>query len=108
MRKRDILLVYASGLGELLLAAFCFAVVALILLQLLARAAGLWLDADAALLLCWQIILLLALWPGQRFWTIRRSTAGGHVHSVIGVPSEDDLRLMNRRTARRIAMQPRD
>lgn len=102
MRKRDILSVYCSGLLELALGALGCAVLGLIALQVIARLTGSGIDAEAALLQCWQAVMLMALWPGQRFWTIRRRTGSGFEHSVIGVPSDDDMRRQNHRVARNI------
>ena len=103
MRKRELLSIYASGMCELVLTALGFSVIALIGLQLLAGLTSAQLDANGALLLLWQMIILMALWPGQRFWTIRRTTASGREHSLIGIPSDDDLRCMNHIAARRSA-----
>ena len=108
MRIRDIISMYSSALCELAMAALGFAIIALIGLQLLARLAGADMNASGILLFSWQIIVLMALWPGQTFWTIRRSTPCGLEHSIIGVPSDDDMRVMNRRMARRMSNRVRD
>lgn len=102
MRMRDILAIYSSGLCELVLSALGVAVTALLVFQMLSSVSGLIIDADALLLFAWQSMILLALWPGQTFWTIRRTTPDGFEHSVIGVPSDDDMRLENHRRARRL------
>ncbi|MEM9577864.1 MAG: hypothetical protein AAF999_12725 [Pseudomonadota bacterium] len=101
MRKRDIFSVYFRGLAELAFVSLGFAIAGLLCLQLLAILIAMRINPEAALLFVWQSLILLALWPGQRFWTIRRTTAHGFEHSIIGVPSDDDLRLRNHRAARR-------
>jgi ribose/xylose/arabinose/galactoside ABC-type transport system permease subunit len=103
MRRRDVLSIYSSGLTELVLAALGFAVLLSGGMQILARALDSPFDATGALLFSWQAIVLLALWPGQGFWTIRRRTAQGREHSIIGRPCEDDIIASNRRAARRMA-----
>lgn len=108
MRKRDIIAMYSSGLLELALAALGCSVIGLIAMQLLASLIGTEVDASGALLFIWQIIVFMSLWPGQRFWTIRRMAPSGYVHSIVGTPSDDDLRVENRRTAQRIRQQVRD
>lgn len=108
MRKRDIIAMYWSGLLELALASLGFAVICLIGMQMLARMTGSEIDATGVLSFCWQIAMLMALWPGQTFWTIRRETPCGYTHSIIGVPSDDDLRMQNRQLARRIRQRVRD
>lgn len=102
MRKRDILSIYASGLCELVLSALGAAVLSLMIFQTLGKSVGLSVNAEAILLFSWQIIVFMALWPGQTFWTIRRKSSVGYEHSVIGVPSDDDMRLENHRRARRL------
>ena len=108
MRKRDIIAMYTGGLLELALASLGFAIAGLIVVQMWAGLTGVHVDATGALTFSWQIIMLMALWPGQTFWTIQRTAPSGYVHSVIGKPSDDDLRGLNRRTARRIREQVRD
>lgn len=101
MRRRDIISIYASGLCELCLSALGFAITGLILLQTCAMVFETILNAEAVLLFFWQCIMLMALWPGQTFWTIRRKTSAGREHSIIGAPSEDDIVAQNRVSARR-------
>lgn len=108
MRKRDITGIYVSALLELSLASLGFAVIGLIGFQVLGRLTGFEVHATGALAFGWQIIVLMALWPGQTFWTIRRTTPSGFEHSVIGVPSDDDIRVENRRVAQRIRHRVRD
>lgn len=108
MRRRDIIAMYSSGLIELALAALGFAVIGLIAFQFLARMTGAEIHATGVLSFCWQIAMLMALWPGQTFWTIQRTTPSGYTHSIIGVPSDDDLRSQNRQMARRIRQRLRD
>ncbi len=100
MRLRDIVSIYSSGLCELVLSALGMAIAALLMFQMLSAVSGFAIDADAVLLLFWQSAIFLALWPGQTFWTIRRTTPCGFEHSIIGVPSDDDMRLKNHRQAR--------
>ncbi len=101
MRKRDIFSVYFRGLAELAFVALGFAIAGLLCMQLIAMLTEKIIYAESALLFIWQSLVLLALWPGQTFWTIRRTTAHGFEHSVIGLPSDDDLRVLNHRAARR-------
>lgn len=103
MRKRDILVMYSSGLFEMALSALGAAVLWLIALKVFEHFSAIALDANGVLLFSWQCIMLMALWPEQRFWTIRRLTPSGCEHSIIGIPSDDDLRLRNQRTAQRIS-----
>lgn len=107
MRRRDIISIYASGLCELCLSALGLAIAGLLLLQLCAMAFDTLLDAEAVLFFCWQCVMFMALWPGQTFWTIRRTTSLGHEHSIIGVPSDDDVSAMNRMSARRFSNRAR-
>ena len=79
------------------------AVLWLITLKIFEHFSAIPLDANGILLFSWQSIMLLALWPNQRFWTIRRLAPNGREHSIIGIPSDDDLRLINQRTAQRIS-----
>lgn len=102
MRLRDIVSVYSSGLCELVLSALGMAVAALLILHLFGSFSGLVIDADAVLLFTWQSLIFLGLWPGQTFWTIRRTTPCGFEHSVVGIPSDDDMRVRNQRRARRL------
>lgn len=102
MRNSEILTVYTSGIAELVIAALGFAVAGLLGLQMCAVLTGSVLNAEAALTSIWQALILMGLWPGQTFWTIRRTTANGFEHSVIGAPSDDDLRLRNHHAARRV------
>ncbi|MEE4188063.1 MAG: hypothetical protein V2I76_06410 [Roseobacter sp.] len=108
MRRRDIISMYSSGLCELALTCLGIAIAGLILLQLVSIVTGVQINADGALAFSWQIAMLMGLWPGQTFWTIRRTTPNGLEHSIIGVPSDDDLRIHNRQTAQRICRQLRD
>ncbi len=101
MRKRDIISMYSSGLCELALAALGVAVLCLVGLQIIAQLANHRLDADGILLFTWQSAVFMALWPGQTFYTIRRTTPCGREHAIIGIPSDDDLCLANRRNAQR-------
>lgn len=103
MRKRDILTIYATGLCELVLTALGAAIVVLMTFHLIGLAFGAPIDADSVLLFSWQAITLFALWPGQTFWTIQRTTPCGKVHSIIGVPSDDDMRVFNHRRARQMS-----
>ncbi|MGA9434915.1 MAG: hypothetical protein WBV62_11845 [Roseobacter sp.] len=103
MRKRDILAMYSSGLCELALSALGVATVWLIALKVFEKVTFVTFDASGVLLFSWQSIMLLALWPEQRFWTIRRTAPSGREHSIIGMPSDDDLRLRNQRSARRFS-----
>jgi len=102
MRKRDILYVYSSGLCELVLSALGGAIVVLMVFHMVGAVFGAPVVADAVLLYTWQVIIFFALWPGQTFWTIQRTTNSGRVHSVIGVPSDDDMRIDNHRRAQRM------
>jgi hypothetical protein len=102
MRNRDILSIYASGLCELALGALGFAIIILMAMQMMALAGGFHIDAGGVLLFAWQTIVFLALWPGQTFWTIRRITPEGFEHSVIGIPSDDDMRVTNHRVAQQM------
>ncbi|MEM9307772.1 MAG: hypothetical protein AAGA74_10775 [Pseudomonadota bacterium] len=106
MRRRDLLSMYSSALAELVLSSLCGAVLIIMALQFLAALFGAFLDSTDALLLVWQSLVLLGLWPGQRYWTIQRTNAKGIRHSVIGVPSEDDEIRLNRIAARQRAQQP--
>lgn len=108
MLKTDVLSVYSSGLCELVLAALGAAAAVLLTFSLVGFVFGIPVDADAVLLFSWQIVIFCALWPGQTFWTIRRTTSSGRVHSIIGVPSDDDLRDLNHRRARLIRGAMRD
>ena len=103
MRKRDILGMYSSGLCEMALAALGAATRWLIILKIFEEFTNVMIDANGALLFSWQSIILLALWPGQRFWIIRRTAPNGREHSIIGLPSDDDMRLHNQRNARRFS-----
>lgn len=103
MRTREIISVYSSGLCELTLASLGFSTLLLMAMQTISLVAGFSINAEGVLVFGWQIVMLLALWPGQTFWTIRRTTESGFEHSVIGVPSDDDQRVMNHRTARRFS-----
>jgi len=103
MRKRDIVAMYSSGLCELTLCALGAATLWLITLKVFEQLTNVMIDANGALLFSWQSIMLLALWPEQRFWTIRRTAPNGREHSIIGMPSDDDMRLRNQRAARRFS-----
>lgn len=108
MRKRDIVVMYSSGLCEMALGAFGAATLWMITLKVFGHLADVMIDANGVLLFSWQSIMLLALWPEQRFWTIRRTAPNGREHSVIGMPSDDDLRLRNQRDARRFSTRTHD
>lgn len=108
MRKRDVISIYSSGLCELIFASLAFAIVVLLGLHLIAKATETALNASDALLLSWECIVLMALWPGQKFWTITRSTANGRQHSVIGQPTDEDLCAMHHRAAARYRNHLRD
>ena len=98
MRVRDIISIYSSGLCELFCSALAFAVFVLCGLQMLARVTDTIFDSSAALLLSWEMILLMALWPGQRYWTITRSTMTRRHHSIIGVPTDADFSVVTAAT----------
>lgn len=104
MRHTDVLYLYSSGLCELVLSALGGAIIVLMTFHMIAAAFGVTVDANAVLVFSWQSIILFALWPGQTYWTIRRTTSSGITHSVIGVPSDDDMRLLNHRRAKRMSM----
>ncbi|WP_300036098.1 hypothetical protein [uncultured Roseobacter sp.] len=100
MSGADVARIYIGGLTELFLSALGWTVVIMLPLHKLTVAGNIGLDTGAAFLLIFSSIVLMALWPGQTFWTIRRKTAAGFEHSVIGAPSDDDeaarIRLMVR------------
>ena len=100
MRVKNILSVYSSGLCELVLTALGAAIAILMVMQIISQAMGVAIDAEAILLFSWQGAVFLGLWPGQTFWTIRRRSSCGFEHSIIGVPSDDDMRVANHRRAR--------
>ncbi|MEM1351623.1 MAG: hypothetical protein AAGF27_04730 [Pseudomonadota bacterium] len=108
MRITEIIYIYASGLFELILSALGGAIVILMTVHLICSAYGTSVDAELLLILAWQIIVFFALWPGQQFWTIRRATQSGREHSVIGSPSDEDLRYENHRRAQRMSNALRD
>ena len=90
---------YCTALIELVLTAFGAALLTVTLLHELAVRINMSINPGEALFLVWQIIIFLALWPGQGFWTITRHTASGRQHSVIGIPTADDIYAMNRHIA---------
>lgn len=108
MRRRDIIAMYFSGVLELALSCLGIATAALLGVQILSHLVEAEIQPTGILLFSWQIAMLMALWPGQTFWTIRRTTPCGYEHSIIGVPSDDDMRIQNRLMARRIRQRVRD
>ena len=108
MRIFDIVSMYTSGLLELIFAALGFAVLGTVVMKALSVALGGDIASADFLLFLWQSLVFVALWPGQTFWTIERATSCGRRHSIIGVPTEDDLVLQNHQMARRIRNQARE
>ena len=108
MHVHDIVKMYFSALLEMALTAFGGALLAATLFHELAVRINMRIDTAEALFLVWQIIIFLGLWPGQCFWTITRQTHCGRRHSIIGIPTKDDICASNRSLAiARCARRPR-
>ncbi|WP_375230294.1 hypothetical protein [Roseobacter sp. S98] len=100
MTRTDIFQMYFSGLAELAICALGWTVVVMLPLSGVVLASGQAQVPESAFFLVFSSAVLMALWPGQTFWTIRRKTSSGRVHSIIGQPSDDDIAAANRIAAR--------
>ncbi|WP_298837717.1 hypothetical protein [uncultured Roseobacter sp.] len=100
MTRKEILWIYLSGLTELALCALGWTILLMLPFACLLRAMEQTADPGSAFLFVFSSAVMMALWPGQSFWTIERRTRQGQIHSIIGRPSDDDIAAAARIAAR--------